>query len=91
MGRYKVVLIEQAKDDILAHRKSGDKAINKRIDRIMCELSEHPETGTGRPERLRFQMSGYWSRRLSLEHRLIYCIKEDVVEVIVVSAHGHYE
>lgn len=90
MAKYRVVLTRQAKEHLTAHRKSGDKAVAKRIDRILAELCEHPETGAGNPERLRFQLSGFWSRRISLEHRIIYRIENDTVEVTVVSAFGHY-
>lgn len=91
MGRYKVMLSVEAAKDIERHRRSGDKAVNKRIERILNELSVHPQTGAGNPERLRYALSGYWSRRLSSEHRMIYRIDDDIVTVAVVSAFGHYE
>ncbi|MBP3455191.1 MAG: Txe/YoeB family addiction module toxin [Alistipes sp.] len=91
MGRYKVNVSECAAEHLKAHRKSGDKGTNKRIDRILLELEEHPETGIGNPERLKHDYSGYWSRRLSPEHRLIYRIEAETVEVIIVSAMGHYK
>ncbi|WP_297448674.1 Txe/YoeB family addiction module toxin [uncultured Alistipes sp.] len=91
MGRYRVNVSVRAAEHMKAHRKSGDKGTNKRIDRILLELEEHPETGVGNPERLKHDYSGYWSRRLSSEHRLIYRIEAEVVEVIIVSAMGHYE
>lgn len=91
MGKYKLNFTRKAVKDIQAHRKSGNKTIIKHIDRILTELEEHPQTGTGNPEQLKYDYSGYWSRRLSSEHRMIYRIEEDVVEVFVVSATGHYE
>ncbi|MGZ3872978.1 MAG: Txe/YoeB family addiction module toxin [Mucilaginibacter sp.] len=48
----------------------------------------HPETGIGRPERLKYQLSGMWSRRINREHRLIYEIAENAV--FIYSAKGHY-
>ena len=78
----------------LAHidfwRNSGQKAVVKKIAKIIEELEVHPETGTGKPERLRGDMSGLWSRRLSQKDRMIYSIREDVVVVEIVSALGHY-
>jgi len=50
----------------------------------------HPETGTGKPERLKFDLSGYWSRRINKKDRLIYFIQNEIVTVTVVSALGHY-
>lgn len=90
MGEYRLIIKEKACKDLQKHHKSGNKAIIKRIEQIFEELPLHPETGIGNPERLKYDYSGYWSRRLSLEHRLIYRIKDDTVEVIVVSAMGHY-
>lgn len=91
MGCYKVSISRQADKDIRAHLKSGNKAIFKRINQILDELSEHPATGIGQPEQLKHQLSGFWSRRISSEHRIIYRIDDELVEVFVVSATGHYK
>ena len=91
MGKYKISISRNASKDICAHRKSGNKAINKHIDRILSELEDHPETGIGNPEQLKHEYSGFWLRRLSSEHRLIYRIDADTVEVLVISAMGHYQ
>jgi toxin YoeB len=61
-----------------------------KIDRIISELYEHPETGTGKPERLKFDLSGYWSRRINKKDRLIYLIEDQIIIVTVISALGHY-
>jgi toxin YoeB len=58
---------------------------------ILLELENHPTTGTGKPELLKHELSGYWSRRLNKKDRIIYQILEDEVIVVVVSALGHYE
>jgi toxin YoeB len=50
----------------------------------------HPETGTGKPEKLKFELTGYWSRRINKKDRLIYSIEHHIVTVTVVSAVGHY-
>ena len=91
MGKYKISISWNAIKDICADLKSGNKARNKHIDRILSELEDHPETGIGNPEQLKHEYSGFWSRRLSSEHRLIYRIDEDTVEVLVISAMGHYQ
>lgn len=90
MGRYRVKISEYAAGRLKAHRRNGDRGTIKRIDRILSELEEHPETGIGNPERLKHEYSGYWSRRLSSEHRLIYQIEDEEVTVFVVPAMGHY-
>nr|WP_299586375.1 Txe/YoeB family addiction module toxin [Mucilaginibacter sp.] len=57
---------------------------------MFLELYEHPETGIGKPERLKFDLSGYWSRQINKKDRLIYLIEDKLVTVTVVSASGHY-
>lgn len=50
-----------------------------------------PETGTGKPERLKYDLSAYWSRRINKSDRLIYRIEDKIITVTVVSALGHYD
>lgn len=57
---------------------------------LLEELKDHPETGIGNPERLKGNLTGYWSRHINKKHRLIYKIKDDIVTVYVISAYGHY-
>jgi toxin YoeB len=70
--------------------KSGNKSLNKKIEKLLDELRSHPESGTGKPERLKHDFTGYWSRRINREHRLIYSIEDQRVIVTVISAFGHY-
>ena len=55
---------------------------------MLDELTEHPFTGTGKPEPLKHQLKGLWSRRIDKEHRLIYEVIEP--SVVIISALGHY-
>ena len=66
-----------------------DKRIIKRIRDLLKDIARHPNEGIGKPERLRFQLSGYWSRRITKEHRLVYKVDEEVI--IVISCRYHYE
>ena len=91
MGKYFIEVERLAKKDLELHYKSGDKASVKRINQIFIELSEHPEMGIGKPERLKFDLSGYWSRQINRKDRLIYKIEENIVTVTIISALGHYE
>ena len=91
MGRYFVDLTEPAKKDILQHKKAGNIAAIKKIEIILVELAEHPYTGTGKPEQLKYNLAGFWSRRINRTDRLIYSVSENTVTVEVVSAMGHYE
>ena len=55
---------------------------------LLEEISEHPFTGTGKPEALKHDLAGKWSRRINQEHRLIHEVKDE--EVKIVSLKGHY-
>lgn len=90
MGKYFIEVEKLAKKDLEVHYKSGDKATIKRINQIFIELSEHPEIGIGKPERLKFDLSGFWSRQINRKDRLIYKIEENIVTVTIISALGHY-
>ena len=76
--------------DIEKHKKAGDKTTLKKIHKLLIELMEHPLTGTGKPEKLKHDLKGLYSRRINKRHRLVYSVREEVVIVIVLSAHSHY-
>ncbi len=88
---YQIIFEKIAKTDIDAIKKSGDKASLKKLNKILDELETHPKTGTGNPEQLKHQLSGFWSRRINKKDRLIYQIIEEPENlVVIVSALGHY-
>ena len=87
--KYEVVIFEQAQIDLAALAKSEPKAFSK-AQRFIEELKVHPKTGTGRPEALKGDRNGQWSREITKKHRLIYEIHETEVVVIVLTAYGHY-
>jgi toxin YoeB len=70
---------------------SGNMPLLRKIDELLAELREHPYSGTGKPEKLKRNLAGRWSRRINQEHRLIYTVEEHIVTVTVVSVKGHYE
>ncbi len=88
--KYKIILTEQFLKDLEILKRSGDKASVKRVARLLIELEEHPETGTGKPELLKHSLSGLWSRRVNKFDRLIYRIVGDKLIVEVISSVGHY-
>ena len=91
MGSYKIIIKETAVKDFLKHKKSGNKQNLFKISKIIEELREHPYTGIGKPEQLKYNLQGLWSRRINQKDRLIYEVVEDVVSVYILSAIGHYE
>jgi len=89
--KYQVRLTELAELDVAKLRKSGDKQAIKKLNVLINELREHPETGTGKPERLKHKEGNKWSRRITDKHRLVYEIFEKIVTVDIVQAYGHYD
>jgi toxin YoeB len=71
------------------HWQQIDKKILKRINELLKEISRNPYEGTGKPEPLKHALSGFWSRRITDEHRLVYRVEGDVVKVA--QARYHYE
>lgn len=90
MGKFRVEVTKIANQDIEKHKKSGNKISIKNIAKILVDLSENPYEGFGNPELLKFEYSGFWSRRINQKDRMIYRVNEDIVTVFVVSAMGHY-
>jgi len=87
---YTLDFTEQARKDISFLKKSEPQAY-KKLEKLLAELQEHPTTGTGKPEQLKYNYTGKWSRHISDRHRLIYEIHEDIVTVVVFSTFGHYK
>lgn len=85
---YRLDLTTKAQKDITLHKKAGNKTLLKKVEVLLTELTEHPLSGTGRPEPLKHQLSGMWSRRINREHRLVYEVLETTV--VVHSTKGHY-
>ncbi|UWY28531.1 Txe/YoeB family addiction module toxin [Flavobacterium sp. TR2] len=90
MGKFRIEIKELAKKQIIQHYKSGDKKSIKNIEKILLELSETPFEGIGSPEPLRYELAGFWSRRINQKDRMIYYLEDDTVTIFVVSAKGHY-
>ena len=80
---YVLEFSETALEDIEKHKKSGDKPVLKKIQRLLNELMEHPTTGTGQPEKLKNNLAGLYSRRINKKHRLVYSINAHVVTVYI--------
>ena len=84
---YTLTYSEQAIKDIAFFKKYGNESIRKKIDKLLKELEEHPSTGTGKVEQLRFDLSGFWSRRINDKDRLIYKIEGDDICILACSYH----
>lgn len=87
---YILEFSEIALTDIEKHKKSGNKAILRKIEKLLNELMEHPKTGTGQPELLKHDLAGLYSRRINKKHRMVYSINNEIITVHVLSAWSHY-
>ena len=69
-----------------------DKKVWKKINELIKDIERNgPDEGSGQPEALKHGFSGYWSRRITLGHRLIYKIVEDNNTIYIISCRGHYD
>jgi toxin YoeB len=91
MGKFRLKIEKAAQTDINKHIISGNKALINKIETILVELSKHPYTGIEQPEQLKYNLSGFWSRRINKKDRLVYKVEENIVTVFVFSAMGHYK
>ena len=87
---YKLDFSKTADKDINSFKKSGNKAFLKKVNQLLLEIINHPFTGTVKPEQLKHELSGYWSRRINKEHRIVYEVIEEENKIAILSLKGHY-
>ena len=71
------------------HWVRTDRQILKRVNTLIEDTMRHPYTGIGKPEMLRANLTGHWSRRITDEHRLVYRVQDDTL--VIVACRFHYE
>lgn len=84
----KYIFVDESWDDYLYWQKTNKKYV-KKINELLKDISRQAFTGIGKPEPLKFQYKGYWSRRIDGEHRLIYKVKDD--EILIAKCRFHYD
>lgn len=84
-----VVFMPTAIADLDHWKKSGNTIILKRIRQLIEAIQEDPFNGIGKPESLKHNWSGRWSRRINDEHRIVYKCEQDVITVY--SLRYHYQ
>ena len=82
---------QEALDDLSYWKKTGNKQILSKIGRLLEDIAAHPYTGIGKPEALRFELAGHRSRRINLEHRIVYRVENNCIVVVVISMRFHYK
>jgi toxin YoeB len=81
------VYLPRAQDDLAYWKKSGNKSIQQRISKLIQSIAETPFEGIGKPEALKYDFTGWWSRRINEEHRLVYRVEEEVITIAQMRFH----
>lgn len=84
----KLIFSENAWDDYLYWQQTDKKSL-KRINNLIADIKRTPFEGLGKPEPLKYGLSGYWSRRINEEHRIIYKVENDAI--LLAQLRYHYE
>jgi toxin YoeB len=69
--------------------QAENKQVFNKLKKLIQEAAKTPYEGTGKPEPLKYDYAGCWSRRITDEHRLVYKVKEDLIEIV--SCKFHYK
>jgi len=84
----KLIFVDESWEDYL-YWQITDRKILDRINNLVKDISRNPYTGLGKPEPLKYKYQGYWSRRITEEHRLIYRVMND--EIHIAKCRFHYD
>jgi toxin YoeB len=87
---YTLKFTPTALGDIEFHKKSGNKVLLNKLSILLNELVDHPKTGTGKPEEIKYKQTNCWSRKINDKHRLVYIIEEEIITVIILQTKGYY-
>jgi len=86
--RFKVEFSATAKEDYEYWKKTNNEKVIAKIKTLLKNMVETPFKGIGQPEALKYDLKGYWSRRINREHRIVYKVEMEVIYVI--QLRGHY-
>ena len=75
--------------DLAAWKKADRKTLEKLLS-LLAEITVTPFTGRGQPEQLRYELAGYWSRRINIKDRIVYKVDEPKEVIYIASLRGHY-
>ena len=82
-----LIFSDKAWDEYMYWQQT-DKQILKKINQLIRDIKKKPFDGIGKPEPLKYELSGFWSRRISDEHRLVYEVSESYIAIV--SCRFHY-
>ena len=84
--RRKLIFSDEAWEDYL-HWQETDRSMVRRINQLIKDIRRSPYEGIGKPEPLKHQLAGWWSRRIDAEHRFVYRVTENAVEIATLRHH----
>ena len=83
-----IIILPEADQHLNFWKKTGNKQVLKRISILISSILETPFEGIGKPEALKYELSGKWSRRIDKENRIVYAIIGNILYIY--SLKGHY-
>ncbi len=86
----RIVFSPKALEDY-AYLKAHSPVAASKVRRLLNNVRETPYGGLGKPEPLRYDLSGFWSRRIDREHRLVYTVEDDAIYVVSCRYHYSYQ
>ncbi|MBK8850516.1 MAG: Txe/YoeB family addiction module toxin [Saprospiraceae bacterium] len=88
MSNNENYFLKNAWEDYISWQ-ADDRKILKKINELIKDIKKTPYSGLGKPEALKYDLSGYWSRRIDMEHRLVYKVIDD--EILIYACRYHYD
>jgi toxin YoeB len=83
----KIIFLSQGWEDYV-YWQNTDKSVLRKLNSLVKEIERMPFEGSGKPEPLKHNLNGWWSRRINLEHRLVYKVEND--SIIILQCRYHY-
>jgi len=84
----RIIFTKNSWEDYISWQ-SEDKKILRKINELIKDIQRTPFAGKGKPEPLKYDLAGFWSRRIDREHRLVYQVDKD--EILIYSCRFHYD
>jgi toxin YoeB len=83
-----IILLPKAQEHLHYWKKSNNKALLKRIATLIKAITDEPYSGVGKPELLKYELAGKWSRRIDKENRIVYAVQDNCLYIYALK--GHY-
>jgi toxin YoeB len=86
MTKLNIVFTQDAWQEYLNWKKT-DRQMSKRIDKLIKDTLRNPFSGVGKPEPLQHNLSGFWSKKINSEHRMVYAVTKDAIQIVQLKYH----